>query len=116
MQVLAIAALLLGLAVGVALLLLIQDIEVQRKMFRRYVKQVDEHGRILSEVKWGSMKHGFFIRSGWLYRMPSIEDRPDLAYYPELVDIREKIQQNWRMVPWLLAVLMLCGVILWLSA
>jgi hypothetical protein len=114
--VLAIAAFLTGVAISAALLLLLQDIEVQRKMFRRYVKQIDEHGRILSEVKWAQMKHGFFIRSGWLYRMPSTEDRPDLAYYPELVAIRGKIRQNWRMVPWLAGVLAVCGVVYWLSA
>ena len=115
MAVLVVISIVIGLLSGVFLVLMFQDTEIQRKIFRRYVKQIDEYGRIRSEVKWGDMKYGFFIRSGWLYRMPSQEERPELAHYPELVAIREKIRLNWKVMPWLLCVLLVCAATCWLS-
>ncbi len=109
MHLFAVISMLLALVSGVLLVLMLQDTEIQRKTFRRYVKQIEEYGHIRSEVKWGEMKYGFFIRSGWLYRMPSQDERPDLACYPELVVIREKIRRNWRVLPWLAVVLLVCA-------
>jgi hypothetical protein len=115
MQVLAVTAFIIGLLTGVLLILMVQDIEVQRKIFRRYVKQIDENGRIQSEVRWSEMKYGFFIRSGWFYRMPSREERPDLAYYPELLEVRNRIGQNWRIIQWLVGLLVVCSGAFWMS-
>jgi hypothetical protein len=99
MQIRSVVALRIGLFSGVTLVLMLQDMDVQRRRFRRYVKQIEELGRIMSKVTWSQMRDGFFIHSGWLYRMPDFTERPDLALHPELVSIRRIIRRNLSVVP-----------------
>ena len=107
-------ALFAGLFNGVAIILMVQDIEVQRKRFRRYLKQIDTNGGITEEVGWWEMRYGFFVRSGWLFWMPSESDRPDLAMYPELVLIRQMIKKDWRIIAWLSLIFVPSIVTFWL--
>lgn len=113
MQVFAAISLFGTLVSFAVLVLVLRDIDVRKKMFRRYVKQIDESGRITEEVSWWAMRYSFFVRSGWFYRMPSSKQRPDLRFFPELVRLRDEIERNWKLVPRLAVALALSLLLFW---
>lgn len=94
-------SLVLSLLVWAILLLMVRDIEVQKRIFRRYVKQLDEEGLISKKVTWGEMRYGLFIFPAWFYRFPNPANRPDVYSYAELREIRENVKRNWKVIAWL---------------
>jgi len=90
-----------ALLVGAILLLMVRDTEVQKRIFRSYVKQLESAGRISKRVTWGEMRYGFFIFPAWFYRFPDPATRPDVYSYAELREIRAKVTRNWKVIVWL---------------
>jgi hypothetical protein len=78
MEILTIVLLFTGMTSLIILVLLLQDVEVQKKMFRRYVRQIEKFGRIESKVTWWQMKRAMFVWSGWFYH-PSNRSHLDLV-------------------------------------
>lgn len=95
-----IVAILFAFASGVITLLVLEDIEVQKKQFRPYLKQIEKDGSIHTKTSWIRMKFTPFVASGWFFRFPSTEERPGLDFYPELLEIRSNVKKNWNILIW----------------
>ena len=115
MEVLMVTALILMLLSIVVTVLMLSDIEIQKKRFRRYVKQIEEVGRIEKSVGWWDMKSAMFVRSGWWYVLPDPDKRPDLYSYPELREIRGIVLKNWKIIPWVALTGALSGLVFIMS-
>lgn len=109
-------ALLLSIASGVAVLLILRDIEVKKKMFRRYVAQIDKEGSIHTKVSWHQMKNAMFIWPAWFYRLPNQTSRPDLTHWPELVEIRGDLRGNWKILRWSVLTLLVSILLVYVIA
>lgn len=107
-------SLVVALFVGAILLSMVRDTEVHKRMFRRYVKQLEGEGSISKRVTWGEMKYGFFILPAWFSRFPDPATRPDVYSYAELREIRENVARNWKVIAWLApAFLVLVCIAFW---
>lgn len=114
MEILTIVLLFTGMTSLIILVLLLQDVEVQKKMFRRYVRQIEKFGRIESKVTWRQMKRAMFVWSGWFYLLPEPDARPDLYAYAELRMIRANIRKNYQLLLWVGTTFVLCAGLLFI--
>ncbi|MBK8227589.1 MAG: hypothetical protein IPK70_10495 [Flavobacteriales bacterium] len=93
---------------------MVRDTEVQKRMFRRYMKQLEGEGRISKQVTWGEMRYGLFILPAWFYRFPDPVTRSDVYSFVELREIRENVKRNWKVIAWLApAFLVLICIAFW---
>ena len=87
---------------------MLKDVEVHKKIFRRYVRQIEKTGGVEKKVNWWEIGHSLFVRSGWLYFLPSPNERPDLYAHLELREISEKINRNDVVIRWVGALFLGC--------
>ncbi|MBK9177235.1 MAG: hypothetical protein IPM46_13060 [Flavobacteriales bacterium] len=91
---------------GTLLSLMLQDVEMQKRILRRYMRRLDEDGHPGNPIGWWAMKFTLFVRPAWFFTLSKSEERPDLYSIPELVDVIEKIKMNYRVIKWVLLVFM----------
>ncbi|MBK7102326.1 MAG: hypothetical protein IPH63_11155 [Flavobacteriales bacterium] len=117
MEILTIVLLFTGMTSLIILVLLLQDVEVQKKMFRRYVRQIEKFGRIESKVTWWQMKRAMFVWSGWFYLLPEPDARPQVSVY-WLVGLRKviraNIRKNYQLLLWVGTTFVLCAGLLFI--
>lgn len=90
---------------GTLFSLMLQDVEMQKRILRRYMSRLDKEGHIGKPIGWWAMKFTLFVRPAWFFALPKSEERPDLYSIPELVAVIEKIRRNYRVIKWILVVL-----------
>jgi hypothetical protein len=96
---------------GAVLALMLQDVEVQKRTLRRYIRRLDKEGQLGKLIGWFGMKHAPFVRPAWFFKVPKPEERPDLYSYPELVEVIERIKRNWVIIGWISLVFIPSAVI-----
>jgi hypothetical protein len=96
---------------GALLALMIQDVEIHKRMLRRYMRRLDKEGDLGTPIGWWTMKFTPFVLPAWFFNVPGPEDRPDLYSRPELVEIIEKIKRNQLVIKWILVVFLPSAVI-----
>jgi hypothetical protein len=97
------------------LVLMIQDVEIQKRMLRRYMRRLDKEGDLGTSIGWWTMKFTPFVRPAWFFNVPSPERRLDLYSRPERVEIIEKIKRNQHIIKWILVVFVPSAAIVALS-
>ncbi len=96
------------------LYLVILDVETQKRIIRRYIKQLNETGGIANSVTWEHMRNAFFVMPAWLFRIPDRNSRPDIYAYPQITGPIDKVRKNWQIIRVLLPiVLLLLFIVFW---
>jgi len=107
--------LILFLFSGVLLMLMLNDLEVQKRMFRRYMQRLDRDGILGLPIGWLAMKFSPFVRPAWFFRLPKPSERPDLYNYSELVEVMARIDRNRFVIKRILLVFLPSALIMGLN-
>lgn len=92
-------------------MLMLQDVEIQKRILRRYMMRLEKNGELGEPIGWYSMKHAFLMRPAWFFKVPSPEQRPDIHSYPELVVVIDRIRRDWVVIGRILIVFVPAAVI-----
>jgi hypothetical protein len=108
-----IISLILFLILAPILVLLISDIETQKRIIRGYIKQLDRNGGIMNEVTWEQMRSAIFVLPAWFFRIPDRNTRPDIYSYPQITEVILKVRQNWRLIRVIFPIVALLVTLMW---